>query len=48
MGDISAQLKLKKDLECKSFDWYINNVAYDMVKQFPRLPKVIEDGPEDR
>ena len=33
MGNITAQLELKKSLECKSFDWFINNVAYDMLEK---------------
>ena len=37
MGNITAQLELKKSLECKSFDWFINNVAYDMLEKVHRL-----------
>ena len=37
MGNITAQLELKKSLECKSFDWFINNVAYDMLEKVQRL-----------
>ena len=33
MGNITAQLELKKSLQCKSFDWFIKNVAYDMVEK---------------
>ena len=33
MGNITAQLELKKNLECKSFDWFINNIAYDMLEK---------------
>lgn len=38
MGNITAQLALKKELECKTFDWFIKNVAPDMLKKFPKLP----------
>jgi polypeptide N-acetylgalactosaminyltransferase len=33
MGNITAQLALKKNLQCKSFDWFIKNVAYDMLEK---------------
>lgn len=29
MGDITEQLELKEKLQCKSFQWYMDNVAYD-------------------
>ena len=43
-GNITAQLQMKKDLECKSFDWFMKNVAYDMLEKFPKLPRNVELG----
>ena len=44
MGNITAQLELKKRLECKSFDWFMKNVAYDVLEKYPRLPPNQEVG----
>lgn len=38
MGDISEQLALKQRLKCKSFQWYMDNVAFDVFDKFPQLP----------
>lgn len=38
MGDISEQLALKKNLKCKSFDWFMKEVAYDIFEKYPPLP----------
>eukprot|EP00092_Neocalanus_flemingeri_P050739 GFUD01058757.1.p1 GENE.GFUD01058757.1~~GFUD01058757.1.p1 ORF type:complete len:186 (-),score=62.61 GFUD01058757.1:193-705(-) len=38
MGDISQQLKLKKDMNCKSFDWFMTEIAYDVFDKYPKLP----------
>ncbi len=38
MGDISEQLDLKKKLECKSFDWFMREIAYDVFDKYPPLP----------
>jgi len=38
MGDISEQLRLKKEKNCKSFDWFMKEIAYDVLDKYPRLP----------
>ena len=37
-GDISEQLALKERLQCKSFDWFMREVAYDVFEKYPPLP----------
>lgn len=44
MGDISEQLALKERLQCKSFSWFMENVAYDVYDKFPQLPENIVWG----
>lgn len=40
VGDVSKQLELRNDLKCKSFDWFLNEVAPDILKHYPvELPK---------
>ncbi|CAN8000536.1 unnamed protein product [Ixodes hexagonus] len=38
-GDLSGQLELRRSLGCKSFDWFMKNVSYDVLKNFPLLPR---------
>jgi polypeptide N-acetylgalactosaminyltransferase len=35
IGDISQQLSLKKDLKCQSFQYFIDNIAPDLLERFP-------------
>ncbi|KAF4517123.1 hypothetical protein B566_EDAN008882 [Ephemera danica] len=44
MGDITEQLALKERLKCKSFQWYMDNVAYDMREKYPELPPNLHWG----
>lgn len=38
IGDISEQLALQKRLKCKSFQWFMDNVAYDVYDKYSHLP----------
>ena len=38
IGDISEQLALKKKYNCKSFKWFMENVAYEVYDKFPPPP----------
>lgn len=44
MGDITEQLKLKERLKCKSFKWFMENVAHDLTAKFPELPPNLHWG----
>lgn len=44
IGNISEQLALKERLKCKSFDWFMDNVAYDVYHKFPALPPNVHWG----
>ncbi|KAF6025292.1 GALNT7 [Bugula neritina] len=38
IGDISKQLAFKKEHKCKSFKWFMNNIAYEVFDRFPPPP----------
>uniref|UniRef100_A0A6A7FN03 Polypeptide N-acetylgalactosaminyltransferase n=1 Tax=Hirondellea gigas TaxID=1518452 RepID=A0A6A7FN03_9CRUS len=37
-GDITGELAIKERLQCKSFKWFLENIATDMVKIYPPFP----------
>ena len=41
MGNITEQLAMKKKMNCKSFDWFMREVAYDVFDKYPKLPPSI-------
>lgn len=34
-GDISAQLAIREKLQCKSFKWFMEEIAFDLPKKYP-------------
>lgn len=44
IGDISEQLAMKDRLKCKSFQWFMDNVASDVYQKFPELPPNVNWG----
>lgn len=44
MGNITAQLELKNRLNCKSFAWFMKDVAYDVLEKYPELPPNVHWG----
>lgn len=43
-GDLTEQKALKKKLNCKSFSWFMENIAFDLTDKFPELPHNIHWG----
>ncbi|XP_006825773.1 N-acetylgalactosaminyltransferase 7-like [Saccoglossus kowalevskii] len=37
-GDISAQRHFRKDNKCKTFHWFMETIAYDILKWYPLPP----------
>ncbi|XP_046609042.1 N-acetylgalactosaminyltransferase 7 [Neodiprion virginianus] len=43
-GDITEQLAMKERLQCKDFQWFMDNVAYDVLDKYPELPPNVHWG----
>ena len=44
MGNITQQLEMKKRLNCKSFEWFMKEIAYDVLDKYPELPPNLHWG----
>ncbi|KAK3743182.1 hypothetical protein RRG08_064038 [Elysia crispata] len=38
IGNITKQLQFKKEHNCKSFRWFMENIAYDVYEEYPKPP----------
>ena len=36
-GDVSAQKEVRERLQCKSFHWFMQNIAFDLPKKYPPI-----------
>jgi len=44
IGDVSKQVAFKKQHKCRSFKWFLENVAYEVLEKFPPPPPNIGWG----
>nr|CAX73828.1 polypeptide GalNAc transferase 6 [Schistosoma japonicum] len=39
-GDLTEQFKIRERLKCKSFKWFMTEVAFDLVKKYPLIEPI--------
>ena len=46
-GDLTIVKGIREKLQCKSFDWFMHEIAYDITKHFPfKDPENLATGRE--
>ncbi|XP_075923555.1 N-acetylgalactosaminyltransferase 7-like isoform X2 [Petromyzon marinus] len=43
-GDVSALHRFRREHNCKSFSWFMENIAYDVLQFYPLPPKNVDWG----
>ena len=36
-GDLTKQKEIREKLQCKPFKWFMENIAFDLVKVYPPI-----------
>ena len=44
IGDIKPQLMFRQEKQCQDFNWYMQNIAYDLQDHFPLPPLSVRSG----
>ncbi|XP_072031064.1 N-acetylgalactosaminyltransferase 7-like [Amphiura filiformis] len=44
IGDIKPQLMFRQEKQCKDFNWYMQEIAYDVQQHFPLPPLSVQFG----
>ncbi|XP_022083063.1 N-acetylgalactosaminyltransferase 7-like [Acanthaster planci] len=44
IGDLSRQAAFRRERKCHSFGWFLKEVAYDLLSNFPPPPKLVVTG----
>ncbi|KAK4475538.1 hypothetical protein MN116_000819 [Schistosoma mekongi] len=39
-GDLTEQFKIRERLKCKSFKWFMTEVAFDLIKRYPLIDPI--------
>lgn len=43
-GDLKAQKHMRERLKCKPFDWFMMNVAFDLMRFYPPKLRIVRSG----
>lgn len=47
-GDLTKQREIREKLKCKSFKWFMTEIAFDLVKKYPLIEPISKADGEIR